>query len=212
MLRRHGYLETIIPQANGKYAVYPFGNYPLNYPTDAPSQARLVVQTVEGRIGYLEENVFKTNRLHVTQPDPKAPDEGKKIMELIRQDIIASVSGNHTFQLFVENCAQWTQKIVVAAEGKDAPNPFIIPATKMHPTNQKLEWFVHTTPRIQSIIFNTFRLFSYLDGKTIHKDGKRIYKTASFPKRVEDLVVYQPAYLKKQVEEGSLHGVMTYGN
>lgn len=212
MLRRHGYLETVIPQENDKYAVYPFGNYPLNYPTDAPSQARLVTQTVEGRIGYLEENVFKSNRQHITQSEPNTPDEGKRIMELIRQDVIASISGNHTFQLFVENCAQWSQKIVVAAEGKKAPNPFIMPVKEMRPTNRKLDWFVHTTPRTQSTILNCFRLFAYLDGKTINKDGKRVYKTATFPKKAEELVVHQPAYLKKQIEDGSLHGVITYGN
>jgi len=55
-------------------------------------------------------------------------------------------------------------------------------------------------------------LFAYLDGKTIHKDGKHVYKTATFPKTVDELFIHQPAYLKKQVEEGRLHGVMTYGN
>ncbi len=212
VLKKHGYIETIILQANGKYAVYPFGNYPLDYPTFPPSQVRLITETVEGRIQYVEENAFKSNRQHIMQSKVKTPEESHDLMERIRQDVNLSVNGNHTFQLGYENCAHWAQKVVTDTEGNDAPNPFKMRIMDMQKTNKALEWFIHTNPRIQSTILHCFRLFSFLDGKTIHKDGKSIYKTTAFPKTLDGLVIHQPAYLKQQIEEGTLPGVITYGN
>lgn len=209
---QHAYLEMAIPIDNNRYAIYPFGKFPKHYPTYMLPQIRLVTQTVLARIAYPDENTFYSHRQHATNPKIKTPEEGMLIMDRIRNDIVKAIHDNLHFQLGYDNCAHWVEETIVNAEGKEAPNPFKIPITQVQLQYKAFDYFIHASQRTQSMILNSLRLFASLDGKKFKENNKIVYKTTAINSNINKFYQYQPIHLNKQIEEGSLPGVITYGN
>lgn len=204
LLKRHGYIEMAIPQDNGLYAIYAFGKFPKTYASSKLSQLRLLSQTIEARIEYPDQNIFYSQRQRAAHPKVKTPEQGLQIMTRIKNDICKALEGNLTFQLAGENCAHWAEETIVCEEGKEAPNPFKMPVAKMHPSQPKLNYLVKSVPLL--------RLFASIDGKTIEENGVKVYKTTHFDEKPEEIKQYQPAHLNEQIEQGVLHGIISYGN
>ncbi len=210
--RRHGYIEMAIPLDNGHYAIYPFGKFPKHYPTSIIGQIRLIVQTLEARIEYPDQNTFYSHRQRAIQSKMITPDQGKAFMEHIRTDLIKSVNNNLPFQLGYENCAHWAEELLLIEEGKNAPNAFKMPLTQMHHTHKPMELIFRAPAAIQSAIMNGFKFFAYIDGKKFKEKGELVYKNTPFNAKINEVYQYQPAHLNDQIENGSLHGVISYGN
>jgi len=209
---QHGYIEMAIPLDHNRYAIYPFGKFPKHYPTYKLPQIRLVTQTVLARIEYPDENTFYSHRQHATNPKVKLPEEGMIMMDRIRDDIMKAIHDNLPFQLGYDNCARWAEETIVSAEGKDAPNPFKIPMSQVQLKYKTFHAFLHASPCTQSMILHSLRFFASKDGKYFHENKKLVYKSTEFKTNVNKFHQYQPVHLNKQIEQGTLPGVITYGN
>lgn len=214
----HGYLELAIPLGKDQYAIYPFGKHVTLFPTRTVDQLKMVTQTVQGKIGYPDENPMYSQRQHALFPKILKATEGVKVLDEIKKDIIASTQGNIYFQLSGENCAHWAQSKFALTEGGSALNLFRMQVINMQPTNAVLNAIIHLPDlfkpyiNVEPYIMGLFHYFATKGGRTVTENGKETHKVTLFAKTYKDQYQYQPDLLPRKIEDKTLPGHIYYGN
>lgn len=122
----HAFLEVAIPQPDGSYAIYDFGKFAFQFPTSYFDAVCLLTNTIYATVAYPDENIFYSHRQSVQKPFKITPEEGKRMMEGIRIDIVKGRSGNFVYQIESDNCALWVYNLLKRAMGADAlPDLFV---------------------------------------------------------------------------------------
>lgn len=215
---RHTYLLVAIPAENGKYRIYPFGQYPEKFPVKLGEQVEFLAKYVKAKIAYPDHNYLISERQHAIHPIKPDEEERVKLINKVAQDILRARKGELTFQLVDENCARWAQTTVHEAVDRHRPNFFKIEIGKMTSVNPILAKIFAFLGRLS--ILNQNRLFKGLlklvgggRGTTVIEDGKPVYKVLVKDSAVpEQIYIFQPGFLHQQIEEGKLKGRIIYGH
>lgn len=210
VVKTHAYLEIAIPTEDGGYAIYDFGKYAIDQPASRWQWITFFTATGLAAIRYPDENVFLTNRQHAGYSFELTPNQGKKCMETIRQDIMRARQGHLAYQFEAENCGSWIQDILDEHLGSDrVPNLFRMPFINvvLHgPLKYITEWVRRLPEFLQTKVL---AVFHYLMGGwrgrwVVDNTGKKIWVSLRESEIWDDQDVYHPAYLHKQREIGSL--------
>lgn len=113
----HAFLEVVIPQEDGHFAVYDFGKLATEYPSDRFEQIAMMTKTVHATVAYPDDNVFYTHRQRGFHPFALKNSKGMALMQLLKEDILVSRSKNMVYQIQSENCAKWVYTHLVAVLG-----------------------------------------------------------------------------------------------
>lgn len=214
---QHGFLEVLIPTENGKYQLFPFGIYPELFPTSCWKKLIFLTSTAIAKLSYPDENGVFSHRQMAIHPHKKSEQQAKKVMSKIQKDLLKAREGNLILQFGYENCACWADSTMKADETQKQKNFFNIHMLKAEPAN----FFIKG-------IFDVFRkapvswqpnLIRFLDwsfgssrGKTIIEDGKPVFKSMRLHPNRNKQIIFHPGYLHRQIEEGSIKGVLTFGH
>lgn len=197
----HGFIEVAIPLKNGKYGIYSFAKFPIQYPQgrEAESIFVLLSRTIPGAIAYPDPNVFYSHRQQAFHAKVIGKTQGKDLMKIIRRDMLKTADESLPFNLGGANCSEWTQTTIAKNNKKEpTPNYFRLPILeglpkmiKGAPDTRKYKAYkdfaaAHYTClwrayRVLLPIFRTFQrvshtLFNYPDSKSIWLAGMYIKK------------------------------------
>lgn len=227
----HGYLEVYIPQSDGTYYYYPYGKFAKDFPQTLWDTILILLDTVEARFMYPDENHNHSHRLQaavpfaVDEPDTKKLTEadGVKLMEDIRKDIVEALRGNMVFQFSgKENCANWGQQklenlLGKAEDGGNVPNFFRAPLFEATPNAQPLKSAFklgRKLPRsLQRVIVRIFEfVFMSWRGIYVVENGKRVFKSIARSPLRKNIEMYHPAKLHDRIKRGEIKGTIHFGN
>lgn len=212
LVGRHSYVEIVIPQDNGSYAVYPFGIFPKYYPTQKLQQMHLITQTVEARVSYADENTLYSQRQQAAHSKVISEESGLLMMERIRQDIVRGIKGELPFQIKGENCSHWAQVIFNTDEKENSCDFFKMPLLNMKPTHIVVDKLLSLPTPILNGLYKGLRFFANIEGMFVMENGQRLYKVTPFPEDVKDDEQFQPGQFFGMIEEQRLNGMITFGN
>lgn len=208
--KRHGFLEIGIPSKDEKkYAFYPFGIYPDNFPVNIKESIASIDATSNGTIVYPDDNISYSHRQHAMLAKPISLEEGVKVIESIRQDLQKSLKKNLIFQPRWKNCAQWVQKTAKVIESCKAINPYKISITKM----TAFAFISKFKKSHQDVIISALDTLLYdKRGLTVDENGKKIFKSISLIPTHEKKFTFQPGWLHEQIHAGTLPGKIFTGH
>ena len=209
---RHGYVEMVIPLENGLYGVYPFGLFPLDFPTSTLKQAHLITQTVAGRVAYADENTTYSQRQHAVHSRITSAEGGALIMEQIRKDILRGIQNELPFQLKGENCSHWAQEVFNADESNHPCNFFRMQLINMKPSHFVIDKVLDLPTPVLNGILKGLRFLAKKDGMLVTENGKKVHKVSSFAKNINDDEQLQPGLVFGMIEDNRLKGSITFGN
>jgi len=221
LMNSHGYLQVAIPTDDGKYHIYDFGKFPLDFPLTMSSQVGFFGNTVEARIACPDCNAFMTIRQHAGYPRIYSPEDANKIMTKIGQDIQKGRDGNLILQFSGENCAFWPQQLFESMFGKTFPNIFRVYVPLAEPSVEPLHTifnFVRLMPKFSQPLFIllcqiTFFAWrgKYIKNEKGEKEWMSLWTSLHFQQEYRHLL-YVPPLLHKKIEQGELPGVITMGH
>jgi hypothetical protein len=213
----HGYLEIAIPLENGSYGIYYFGKLAARFPrVTTLNLLKFLVNTVPASIVYPDENVYYPRRQFATFPLVVSPEKGEEMMKLIREDMIKAREGNLIFQLGCENCAYWAQATLQKLASERVPNLFKFSVLDSDPSDllfsNILKLFRKAPKSWQPHLIGGFDLaLGSWRGLTVVENGKKIFKSTLKSPYRQERVIFQPAFLHKQIQDGKLKGVISAG-
>lgn len=109
----HGYAVISIPGEDGNYTQYSFGKFIYNdFPRGCDATLRVAMQSVYGRIISPDGTTKETKRDREYLSVAISPEEGKAIMQEIKQDIQQGFKKEIVFQLFSDNCMHWAIEMI----------------------------------------------------------------------------------------------------
>ncbi|MBS4168761.1 hypothetical protein [Parachlamydia sp. AcF125] len=218
----HGYLDIYIPSGPDQYTLVTIGKFARKFPRGFFGRLKFIMGTFESRLAFGDENHCYFRRQHASVAYLAAEGQGKKLMELIRLDILASRANNLVFQFSWQNCSQWAYHKLIHVFGKEGEggvvkNNYEISVLNLSPSNpllKKLIKIVASTPKkIQSsliksllFLFGSFRKMETLENGEI--------KTTSMVKVLEkmrEVKIYLPGYLHHKIKEGTVIGTLSVG-
>ncbi|MGE4573273.1 MULTISPECIES: hypothetical protein [Parachlamydia] len=216
----HGYLDIYIPAGPDHYMLVPIGKFASQFPKGFLGRLKFIMGTFEGKIAYGDENQCYSRRQQASVPYLVEEDLGKKLMELIRQDILLSREGFLIFQFPWENCSHWAHFKLKAALGKKIiVNHYKLSILKITPSNpllKKLVKGVSRTPKkihpplIKFVLFffGSFRKKETMEkGELTEKSMSRVFKQSTG----EEVEIYLPGNLHEKIKEGSIVGTLSVG-
>ena len=213
----HGYLEIAMPLDNGEYQIFDFGKFAAIYPLTVWQQLSFLTSTVIGRIAYPDENPFYSHRQHAKFPLVLNEQEGKCLMDHIRQELIKADSNNVIFQFSGENCAFWVQSLLQTLVPERVPNLFKIYLLDVHPSHPALGKIFRVFRRAPKAFQRTIiRVFDRCLGShrklAITENGKSLFKSLMTTPSRNEQAIFAPGLLHKQIEEGKLPGLIAFGH
>ncbi|MBA3816879.1 MAG: hypothetical protein H0X29_10260 [Parachlamydiaceae bacterium] len=179
--------------------MFPFGSYPLNFPSSLISGLLSVNDTSLGSIVYPDDNISMLHRQHAVVPTEISSDEGLNLLEEIRKALLKT----QIFQLRGENCAFWAQNTSEKINIFKLKNPF-----KINLTQSNTFSFIGKIPaRYQPKLLNALDFFlGERRGLTIEENGQKVFKSISLIPQEEKMYIYQPGWLHEQILAGTLSG------
>lgn len=213
---QHGFFEIAIPLGNNRYAVYPFGVFPENFPTSFLNRLGFLAATVIAKIGYPDENHLYSHRQYATFVMRLTKDEGTGFLKIVGSDVIDSIEGNLTLQLGYDNCAAYPQKRLTELFGDRIPNFFMIKTLEAQPSNPFLKLIYRNlkkvSPQWQGCLLNGLQtILGSGRGIYIKEKGKFVFKSVKTNPLHEQQLIFQPGFLHHQIETGKLPGFMSFG-
>ncbi|NGX43062.1 MAG: hypothetical protein K940chlam7_01353 [Chlamydiae bacterium] len=220
--KSHGYTEVLIPNDDGTYICYPFGKYPIKFPTTMLQQCLFIADTVEARIQYPDENPFFSQRQQAATPYFINADKGRRFMEEIRRELVKAQKGNVIFQFAWENCAWWAQNLLEKLFGpKDnggpIPNYFRALVFKAEPMIEPLKSVFTFTrklgEKLKALVLRIVEFcFMSWRGFTVAENGVRVVKSiATSPFRTYKECSL-PGNLHKRIQKDKIKGGVTFGH
>lgn len=216
---QHGYLEVIIPTAEGRYNVYPFGKSPPQFPTKKWEKLFFLVSTKVGKIRYPDENALYSHCQTASHPIVMKEEQARKLMAVIRNDIIKCREGETIYQFGYENCAGWVETTMHAVLGDDNEkrNYYKIKILESEPSNFLLKKLFNLFRRAPNryqphLLAGLDRVLGSSRGITVKEDGKPVFKSMRLHPKRNQQIIFHPGYLHKQIENGSLKGNLVLGH
>lgn len=212
----HAYLNLAIPQGDGKYAIFPFGKYALEFPATMLEALKDVGKTSKGTVAFPDENVFYTHRQTSRFSVALTEGQGLQFLESVKTDMLLSREGNLIYQIESENCAKWSFQKVEQVVGKyRLPNFFQMPFLRSEPRDQMAKVFawIHSLPNRWQVPVTTFIhfLLGAWKGVWVFENGRSVWKSLTFHEFWQDTVIYHPSMLHKQQELGILGRRLSMG-
>lgn len=208
--KTHAYLELAIPVESNYYAIYDFGKFATRFPANQWETAFTISVSVPATIAYPDENVFYTQRQHVGYSFCMTPEQGRKYMDSIKEDILLGREGNIVFQIESENCGKWIQTKLEEQLGKEKiPNLYQMPLVNAQPEGiLKYGWqLIRLLPKgWQSRILALCHLplGAWKGCWVVDKNYQKQWKSLTQSSYWRDGLVYLPAYLHEQHASGTL--------
>lgn len=207
--KTHAFLEIAIPDSSGRrYTIYDFGKCAIKLPFTRWERLKVWCVSVPATIVYPDENIFFSERQHVGYSFELTPEEGHRYMESIRDDIQQARTGNMIYQLEGENCGKWIQIKLEEQLGKDkVPNLYRIALLHSEPLGvlaKVFAFFSYFPLNLQTFVIKWTHLpFGAWKGQwVVEKNGQKVWRSLLHSTFLQDTVVYLPAYLHKQQEQG----------
>jgi hypothetical protein len=179
----------------------------------------MIGDTVQGKIAYIDENDFYSQRIQAKAPIKITADQGKLLMDAVKEDILKARGGNIVFQIGWENCAYWPQDKLNKLLGDACPNFYRMKAAQATASTQPLqalfEGIKKTSENTQKIFFRSLEwILIGRRGVKVVENGKKVYKcivNSEFHKTQE---IFVPGYNHKQIRDpnNKYHGVITFGH
>ncbi len=172
----HGYRKIYIPKVkNGTlgYDIYAFSKFPKEegFPRTCPQYTTFGAKTWEGEIA-LDPNPYNAQRQHGGVPFVMTPTEGVEDMKSLAIDVQRGREGKMSYNIFVKNCAQWTNK----RERRERLGQERVPkelyqvplsrAQPMFPIDHIFRCLNRMPMRIQNCVYTI--IFSLTGGRTSH--------------------------------------------
>lgn len=206
----HAFLEIAIPSAAGGYQIFHFGKFGIHLLPTFYEQLSHFCKTVPAVIAYPDSNVFYSHRQLNRYPFLIVKENGMRLMEAIKTDIIRGHQGNFVYQVESENCAKWSYETLVAVLGQDrVPNLYRMPLLETHPTGlvAKIFKFVKRLPSMLQVrvLTGLHMVLGAWRGTWIIENGQRVWKSLVSHEFWQTTEVYLPALLVEQ----SLNGALT---
>lgn len=201
--KNHAYLEVAVPLSAGRYAIYDFGKFAYEFPTTFFENLSIFCRNVHATIAFPDENVFYSHRQHANHSFRLSHQEGLKLMDRIKRDIIRSRGYNFVFQIESENCAKWVHETLEHALGKHRmPDLFRIPLLNTEPmglVGQIFGLIKKLPPKMQITALTTLHLpFGASKGTWVHEDGRKVLKSLTKHHFWKTTEIYLPAVLINQ--------------
>jgi hypothetical protein len=205
--KTHAYLEIAIPNSSGKYEVYEFGKFAINFPANFWQTLKMFGLIAVATVAYPDENVYNTQRQHVGYSFEVSPEIGLKCMGMIKNDILRARDGQFVFQIEAENCGKWIQNLLEELLGDDqVPNLYRIPLIDSEPEGimrsifgliKKLPAYFHS----QAVALIHYPLLPWQGRWVIDKNGQKVWTSLASSSFWQDSIIYLPSWLHKQQEE-----------
>lgn len=213
---RHGYIEVSLPVEGGKYRVFPFGNFPAEFPDGVWQLLGYLVNTVPGVVSYPDENTYYSQRQQASYPFTLVVEKGLQLMKRVQKEMIMSRFGYKVFQFGGENCAYWAQSVLHFVE-ETLPNFFRMPMIESDPINpflNRLFRMFRATPRNQqlTVIKLVEEIFGASRGRVVFELGQKTFKSHKNSAVYDEQHIYQPGYLHHLIEQEELKGCISYGH
>lgn len=213
--KSHGFIGIAIPLGDGTWRIYDFGKYADWFPNKLIEKFFMLGNTVRAKIACFDENDIYP-RLQAKTPLLFTPEQGLKLMDEIKEDIIRAREGNIVFQFAWENCAYWPADLLKRVLKDDCPNFFRAPANiatpKIQPLSAIFSFIRKSAEWIQKIAFRALEYlllgWRYVD---IIEKGQRIRKCVFNSGFHETCEMYHPALNHHNIRTGVYPGVNTFG-
>lgn len=206
--KTHAFMEVAIPQEDGSYAIYDFGKFAYQFPSSFFNSLLTFCLNMHATIAYPDENIFYSHRQHGCYPFQINPSQGRRLMDLVKRDMIKAREYNLVFQIESENCAKWLFEKLTAILGDKLPNMFKMSLMKTEPVGFVGACFnILRKLRIPELI--QFRMLTWVHipfgsgvGTRISENGTLVVKTLESHDFWQTSIVYLPAFLIEQIEKG----------
>jgi hypothetical protein len=208
--RTHAFMEVAIPREDKSYAIYNFGKFAFQFPSSFFNSLLTFCLNMHATVAYPDENVFYSQRQHGCYSLPMTSEQGLKLMNLIKEDIVKSRENNFLFQIESENCAKWLYEKLIAIFGNQVPNLFKMSLMKTEPVGFVGACFnlFRTLGIPQMTQFKLVALFHIpfgaWKGTEITENGNSVIKKLTNHDFWTSSEVYLPALLIAQLEAGHL--------
>lgn len=211
----HGFLEVLVPDPKNFYFYwrFPVGKFAKDFPTTTCQKSGFILNTVEARLSYPDENDCFASRKQVMSPVEITPDEGEKLMGgKIREDFVTSLGGNSVFQFTYENCAQWPDSCIRSVK-PNLPNLYQMPVIKVQPSYGFLKTVINFIRLLPTWMQKgMLRLLEWFLGGhrsfEVMENGQKVKKSALKSPFASSQVIYHPPYLETQIREGKVPGII----
>lgn len=213
---QHGYMDVVIPMGEDFYAIFPFGKYLNFFPSTTWEKIKCIMDTGKARIAYPDDNTYYMMRQHASYSEVLTDDQGRQLMNLIKEEIVHSLNGNRIFQFRSENCAHWVQTILQKINGITIPNLFCVPFIRIAARNTFLSKVISTIcnapQRIQPYLLDAFELtLGSSRGVTVNENEKPTFKSVRQSTQEMNRQFFQPSALHEQISQNKLNGVVRAG-
>lgn len=207
--KTHAFLEIAIPDGKGGYGIYNFGKFAFVFPSSFFENFMTFCHNVHATIAYPDENIFYTHRQSGMHPFIISEEQGRGVMEEIKEDMQKSRERNFVFQIETENCAKWSYEKITSVVNKSAvPNLFKMPLLKTEPVGF-CSWLFKTVNKLPEAIRVPVITRLHLIGGAAKKirvieNGKSVMKSLNAHEFWDSGEVYLPAFMLQQKQSGVL--------
>ncbi len=209
----HAFCEVAIPWGDGRYAIYDFGKFAFRFPSSFFEGVSIFCHNLHATVAYPDENMFYSHRQQTYQAFPISVEQGYKLMEVIKVDMMKSKQLNFVYQIESDNCAKWVHHHLEAVLGKEnVPDMFRMHLLDTEPIGpvgaifgliKKLPKFMQTP-----VLAFFHRPMGAARETWIFEGGRRICKSLTRHDFWKTGIVYLPALLHKKKEEGLLSEIV----
>lgn len=209
----HAFLEIAIPLGNGFFNILDFGKFATVFPKSFTDALAMFCHNLHATIAFPDENIYYLHRARAYHPFLITEDQGKKLMNFIRHDMVRGIEQNLVYQIESDNCAKWVHEILVMTIGqKEVPEMFRIHLLETEPTSFVSYIFkaIKLLPsHWQTDVMTFFHIPMGAWQETwIYEQGRRVCKSLMSHEFWQTGVVFLPALLLKLKAAGVLELVM----
>lgn len=207
--KTHAFMELAIPISRQSYAVFDFGKLAFRYPGSIWELMEMFCKNVHATVAYPDDNVYYSQRQHALHSFTLTPEQGEKLMGLIKEDIVKSRNYNFIYQIESENCAKWVQTKLEAILGEtQVPNLYRMQLLDTEPEGpvSHLFRFIKSLPENWQVPFIT-RLHLILGASRqtwIEENGQIVAKSLQLHSFWDTGEIYLPALMHDQLLKGSM--------
>lgn len=208
----HAFLEVAIPWGDGRYAVYDFGKFAIRFPSSFADALSMFCDNLHATVAYPDENVFYSQRQIAHHAYVINPEQGQKMMEMFKEDMLKAQKKNFIYQIESENCAKWVHKILESVVGFGVvPDMFrmhLLDTEPFGPTSSIFKLIKRLPESLQTPVMAYCHIPMGATKETfIIENGRCVRKSLMQHSFFETGIVYLPALLHKKKEDGFLEGL-----
>lgn len=220
LFENHAFIELFFPHPDGLgYSTLPLGKYAKSIPSSAVESLAMLCSMAPATISFIDENIFYTFREQAQYGFTMTSEEGKRLFEMVKEDIKSGKKGHFVYQIETENCAKWVQETLVTVLGEEnVPNLY---KTFFLETEAEggLGWMMKILrlfpKKWQPWLVTRFHIpLGAFKGSWIERHGMIHWVSLMTHPFWRDGIIYFPAFLHQQLKRGSIivQKVISYAN